>query len=440
MRLWAAAGFEQGFWPMATALMVIAGLSVVPVRFGKVPAATAVVEEPSAPTADASLWRWDSLLFVVFLALLALRFTVILEDNLLRPLFSWDSWMNWAPKARIWFEIGELVPFVGPDAWTKGASLDGTFTIGNSQAWNYPITVPLIMLWTALGLDAWHDDLIKLPWVLCGIALALGVYGQFRHFGASRGLSMVLIYLLLSMPYLNIHMLLAGYAEIWLATALCFGFLAYLRWRETRSWRDLGLILAFVLLCIMLKRPGLIWGLVLLLAVVADALPRRLMLATLVAAFVAITGVLLLGGIDVTVPGIGQIRLAPEGITLPYLGSQSWQFTNISPRLLDSLFLSPNWHLFWYAATGLVISGIFTKRLRFDLAGPLLFVTGTVGTFVLIFYFIPRYSNEALSLITLNRAILHLVPTLFVFLVWWIHATRARQVGTITVPSAQASG
>lgn len=425
LRLWGSAGLELQFFPIAATLLAVSALSFV-------------LAEPTAQSLSATsspdsggdtqtkegmsgLWSWKNLMFTVFLSLLLWRFVILVEDNLLRPLFSWDSWMNWAPKARVWFELGHLAPYVSPQAWLEGASLNGAYTIGNSEAWNYPITVPLILLWSALGMDAWHDDLVKIPWVLCGVALGLGVFGQLRNFGISRTPSILAVYLLLSMPYLEIHLLLGGYAEIWLATALCFGFLAYLRWRDTRNPVDLGLALLFIVFCTLTKKPGMIWGGMLALTILVEVLPRRVLMVIAAAIIAFAVFVFSAEGVGFSIHAIGDFQLTADGITLPYLGSHPWTFTDVSAPLFDSLFMSSNWHLFWYAATALVLFSAFTGRVRLEYAGPLFFIVVLVATFVLIFFFVPKYSHDAINRTTLNRAILHLAPTIFVFLVWWLY-------------------
>ncbi|MEN8129598.1 MAG: hypothetical protein ABFS45_05260 [Pseudomonadota bacterium] len=436
LRLWNLAGLELRFLPIALALSVVAALSFILGTRPAAPTGTTSMPGPGArertgtAAGTSCLWRWENLVFAFFLGLLAWRFAILVEDNLLRPLFSWDAWMNWAPKTRVWFELGHLAPYVSPQTWLEGASLDGAYTLGNSQAWDYPITVPLILLWTALGLDAWHDDLVKMPWVLCGAALGLGVYGQLRNLGVSRALAIVAVYLLLSIPYLEIHLVLGGYAEIWLATALCFGLLAFLRWRETRNPADLVLALTFAAFCLLIKKPGVIWGTLLALAIVVEVLPRwvLMMIAAGVAAVVAL--IFVAGGVSFSLPVMGDFRLAADGITLPYLGSQPWHFTDVSAPLVDSLFFSTNWHLSWYAAVALLAAGIFTGRVHRKDVGPLFFLVATLGTFLLIFFFIPRYSREALKLVTLNRAMLQLVPSIFVFMVWWFYAPQQRSVQT----------
>src|SRR5213079_484442 len=37
-----------------------------------------------------------------------------------RPLYPWDAWTQWATKARVWYELSRIVPFVPADVWLAG--------------------------------------------------------------------------------------------------------------------------------------------------------------------------------------------------------------------------------------------------------------------------------------------------------------------------------
>jgi hypothetical protein len=85
---------------------------------------------------------------------------------------------------------------------------------------------------------------------------------------------------------------------------------------------------------------------------------------------------------------------------------------------IDSLFLSPNWHLIWYAVFAAVPLGLAFRPGSLQQLAPFFFVAASVAAFLFIFFMIPRYSREAAELTTLNRALLHLMPALYVFSIW----------------------
>ena len=423
LRLWYALGLPFSFWLISGFILFLATMPLLIRRVfirADVVTGAGAIDSPlfsyETPASRMRVWVQNTL-FVLFAALLIMRFSTIFLDTAIRPLFAWDAWMNFAPKARVWFELLELRSFISPEDWLRADNPEA-YTLGNPQAWSYPITVPLIMFWHALGLDTWRDDLIKIPWLICGIALALALYGQLRQFELPRHQAMICVYLLMSMPYIGIHMLLGGYADLWLATTVCLSFLSFLRWRESRQWQDLLLILVLVLLGTSIKHPGFLWGALLLLTLVIDRLGKWGFLAFI--GFCTAAGVaVFVIGIDWHLPQIGRIALSAQEIIIPYRGAYDIEFRDISQALIQSFFLQPNWHVFWYAVVLLLPLGMLTGRMRFHHLGPLLFVLMSMSTLLLIFYFIPRYSKEALNMVTFNRSLLHITPIFFVFFVWW---------------------
>ncbi len=103
---------------------------------------------------------WGHAAAALLIALLVARFGGIALEIVWRPLYPWDAWMNWAPKARVWFEHGSLVPYVEPNVWLASVSPE-VYTGSNWENWAYPPFVPLIQLWIALALGRWDESLIN---------------------------------------------------------------------------------------------------------------------------------------------------------------------------------------------------------------------------------------------------------------------------------------
>jgi hypothetical protein len=112
----------------------------------------ALIAPPGLAGAARIVWQ-------LALAWLALRYALLglLVDW--QPLYPWDAWIQWATKARVWYELGQIVPFVRSEAWyaTGGA------------AWfdaspEYPPTVPLLQVWSCVALGRWDDALMNWPW------------------------------------------------------------------------------------------------------------------------------------------------------------------------------------------------------------------------------------------------------------------------------------
>src|SRR5205085_2841979 len=65
----------------------------------------------------ATLSGWKRALWIAILLWLALRSAFLLFDVVTMPLYPWDAWIQWATKARVWFELGHMVSFERSDSW-----------------------------------------------------------------------------------------------------------------------------------------------------------------------------------------------------------------------------------------------------------------------------------------------------------------------------------
>ena len=70
----------------------------------------------------------------------------IAAEIMWRPLYPWDAWGQWATKARVWFELGRIVPFVRADVWLSAA----TAAYFDASPDN-PSTVPLLQVWICVA-------------------------------------------------------------------------------------------------------------------------------------------------------------------------------------------------------------------------------------------------------------------------------------------------
>src|SRR5690606_15410410 len=156
---------------------------------------------------------------------------------------------------------------------------------------HYPATVPLFQVWSALLIGRWDDALVNLPWWVSGAAFAIAFHGalldlRFRPLVALLGTTLVM-----SLPILNAHVALAGYAELPMAAYLSLGTLAALRFLRTRGAADAMLAALLLVACVSVKNPGKVWLIVLVpgLAVAASARwGRKFAVAAFVGAAVAI--------------------------------------------------------------------------------------------------------------------------------------------------------
>ena len=187
-----------------------------------------------------------------------------------RPLYPWDAWVQWATKARVWYELGHLAPFVRADVWLAGAG--GAYFDASP---NYPATVPLLQVWTCVALGRWDDSAMNWPWLAILLALASAMYGALRGEGVAPLLALFGAYLLASLPLVDAHVALAGYADLPMGAVYAMAAMAFYRWARRRDWRDAAVCMLLTIACPLIKTPGWSGPLTLIPGVVVVLLPRR---------------------------------------------------------------------------------------------------------------------------------------------------------------------
>jgi len=403
IRLWDLAGSYLNFWGIAAVMACIAALRVLLLIVRTQPA--------GMQSANAAIPRWQIAVAMLLLALIAWRYLTLLQELLLRPLFAWDSWMNWVPKAIVWFHSGALVNFISPEAWLQYPG-SGAYTLGNRQATFYPITVPLIQLWGMLAVGNWDHSTVYLPWLMAPLALGLALFGHLRLAGVPFLFAVIACYLLLSLPYLNVHSVLAGYADIWVASAFGLAVCALYEWRQTRHWAWGALLLVLALFCSELKEPGLVLAMIL---VVCGARVWFALKPTVELALLGLVGIVLalalVIGIRVDVPYLGQFGLQGGVMELGRLGQFELEFHDVSRPFLKSFYVMINWNLLWYLLLPYALYRIFRGGLTRIPPDEVLAMLGAIAFVGVIFVF-SKYYVAALNYVTLNRALLYPVPAL----------------------------
>jgi hypothetical protein len=337
------------------------------------------------------------------LAWMAIRYMLLAFEVLWRPLYPWDSWIQWATKARVWYDQGAIVPFAQSDAWF--AIDGGTWTDASPYL---PPTVPLLQVWPCIALGRWDDSLMNVPWWQFSVALTLAVYGALRYADIEALPALFGAYLVASLPLANVHVALAGYADLPLAAYYTVAALALLRWTASRSPRDATLALLISIACTQVKVPGLLWALTLLPGVVIALRPRQgtkvvaIGLAVVLFALVALT------------------KASPEvfGHRLHLDFDPAWQ------ALGESTFLLGNWHLLWYAVAAAAL--LAWRRLASPALAPLTAVVAAGGVFLVAAFSFTGTRLWMTEHATMSRASLHLAPLAVVFTVLAFRAFAGR--------------
>src|SRR6266496_809585 len=234
MRLLSKVGVRFGVLPIAVPLgLLTLALGYLAVRrHGGAAIIDAAGTALRALISPAGLQGAIRIAWQVMLAWIALRYVLLGLLVELQPLYPWDAWIQWATKARVWYEQGQIVPFVRSEAW---------YAAGGS-AWfdaspEYPPTVPLLQAWSCIALGRWDDSLMNWPWWQFSVALTLAVYGALRSLEVPALAALVGAFLVATLPLANVHVALAGYADLPMAAYYTGAVLAFLRWSKTRDPR-----------------------------------------------------------------------------------------------------------------------------------------------------------------------------------------------------------
>ncbi|TDR43262.1 hypothetical protein DFR29_107275 [Tahibacter aquaticus] len=337
---------------------------------------------------------WCGLLLLAVL----LRFVVLVDEAVLRPVFVWDAWNAWSLKAKTWFELGQ-VSYINPLQWWEPLST-GSHT---ALAWRYPELLSRVELYLAAAAGAWNESAVGLAWPIVWAALLCGCAGQWLALGMNRLLVLVLTYVLASLPLLSVHAGLAGYADLWVATALSFGVLAWLRWRQSRDRGQLALAVLCLLLLPLLKFEGAVWSLLVLGLALGVEMPPRWRWIGLAAAAGLVLLVLLAAWL-LQMPWLALVRDTISGATG---GSSDISRSSAALAFATGLFGQSNWHLLWPLLLGCMLWQ--RQHLRGEPGTLALLLGGGLAALFCLFVFTPA-AKWAASETASNRLVLHWVP------------------------------
>ncbi|GAB5413430.1 MAG: hypothetical protein Cons2KO_10330 [Congregibacter sp.] len=357
--------------------------------------------------------QWDRLAIIavaLLVALLAYRVYLLACEVVWNPLYPWDATMHWATKTKVWFEHLELRPFLENADWLTANSNE----VYTDHHPGYPITIPLLQLYMSSALGSWNDSLMNLPWVVCMLGLGAAFYSQARRVGAGPVLAMIFTYFLLSMPLLNTHVALAGYADLFLGACYCLALMALHSWSIDRQRSQALLAGFFALSCLLVKNEGLFWALTLIPGVIVVLIPGKKAPLALVTMLLLALLALFFFPQDVQVAGhsLSELRIFFRAAALE--------------GTFDSIFVYDNWHLFGYVLVGLLlVSGMCNRGVFRDTAGVSMSLSAALVLFLFLFLF-TKYSGGAIRLTAVARISLQLIPAFMFYSLLLTHSLLRR--------------
>jgi hypothetical protein len=389
-------------WPLLLRGLDVLGIPLAPgvlwALFLGFAAATVVVPRRRpvgpAPLPGMAIGSGQRLLLVLLGTLLVLRLGGLVLEVYWRPLYPFDATMHWATKARVWSAYRELLPFVDNAQWLREA--DARVFTDHHPA--YPRTVPLLQAWMAIAVGYWHPSLVNLPWLLCVFALGAAFYGQVREAGAQPLTALVFTWFLLTLPLLNTHVALAGYADLLLGTAYCLALMALFNAIQGGARWQWALALGCALGCALIKNEGFFWMLTLVPAGwVAWRGGRGLLRAMAAVGAVALVVLLFFPR---------ELVLAGHSLASLDLHYRSGSLAAIG----RSLFLYDNWHFgAWLPPVLLALVAWRTPRgLRH--CAPLLAALGSALVLFIFLFTCTQFAIGAIRHTAVGRISLHLLP------------------------------
>lgn len=355
---------------------------------------TAAIEKSPQPHISEKLARVQGILICLCLALLCSRLIALGIEVGTRPQFSWDGKQHWAKQAKVFFELGSVAAYVPIEEWLTV----GTQDVYTNMHPDYAITTPLLQTWTNVALGEWHDSLMNLPWLLAWISLGLIFYAQARIAGIDSVVSAAATYMALSLPFLNTHVALAGYADLIMALCFLAAVCAFYNWSQHRQYWQAILFLLCSFAGLLVKNEGFFWLLSFLPGLVLVLCRIRFAIWTGAAMAVALLLLITLMPEDLVVAGHSleqlSLRYRPAG----------WS------ALYHSFMLHDNWHFLSYLFLAAILILIWRPRTLGPTLAPVASVLLSAFALYFCLYLFTRYSFGAVRFSSLNRVALQLMP------------------------------
>jgi len=349
-------------------------------------------------------------LALLLITLMVVHLFFAAYDAFNRPLLPWDAWTTWTYRAKIWFQNQDLSSFVSTSAWL-GTNATDTYTL---TAHNYPLAVSLIQLWPSLAIGTWNEGVTAIPGMVAGLALVLALYGQARSLGYSTLLALAGGYLLISVPLLDAHLALPGYADIWLGGFAGLGFVSLLQWSQSRDGVQLFTGLLFLALGFFIKREGSLWLAIGLAFVIVQNLSWKLLIALILASALAIFS----GHGVVNLPGLGRLGYLDGAFYVPGIHAIRLQPQDASLAVVTNLFVNGSWNLLFYYLSTMVLLQFLpaSRQTRRALLSFVLLLSMVITTI----FFLSEKGIWLKDSTAFGRLLLQVLPALiFALLIEW---------------------
>lgn len=161
---------------------------------------------------------------------------VICVTYLTAPIEAWDALQYWCERALV----------------LLGESIDVS-SVYFAADQRHPDTGAALLAWTSSTQLGSPISTSKLPWGLATVSISLMCYGFTTHLTENRVAGTIVTIVCLTLPLLENHIHLVGYAEIWLVGAFLGASTFFVLALESRSGVLLLLSIVFTVICTQTK-------------------------------------------------------------------------------------------------------------------------------------------------------------------------------------------
>ncbi len=328
-------------------------------------------------------------------------------NSSLLPNIAWDSWAVWEGRAEQWLYHG-LSSHI--ETWPEWINSENT--LFNYSA-HYPDGLSLVYflpkLFTADNLIV-TEVLILLAYALAVLSMAQ----KIAQSGAPVYLQLMLIIVMYSTPLINNHLMLQGYADIWVGMYILLIIMTLFENHYKPNLLSKLTLLMYLALLPMLKLEGWVW-MILLAAAYFIVVHTKTKARLYMLALFTLTAIVLWlnGGIHLSF-SFGEIIINKHNLVVFNLINSPFEFVNITPALLSGFFLQNNWSILWFGLPLLLLHGIRSADCKATQVTQLFFIL-SILCFLFLFYF-TEASRWAIDMTAMNRIVLQLTPCYIILL------------------------
>jgi len=275
---------------------------------------------------------------LLLITLIAAHLLLVLASNLTRDIYPWDAFTTWMYRAKVWVLNDEMLNFQGVNQWLQSGGLGYAL-----PASHYPPSVSAVAAFSSALSSGWDDQSASMPWFFAMLAIGSMMFGVCKQSGLATLPSLAVLYLLISLPIVGMHGVLAGYADLWMVGTSGMGLAALLLWTQKRQRGALAIGTVLLVVGPCFKTEGWIWlGMGMLFILIHTLWHQRRYAALFCVMAILLAGFRLQ---SVNLGALGLWGIHEETIHIGPLGQYLLRPYNALPKYFEMIFLRGNFHL-----------------------------------------------------------------------------------------------